>query len=408
MKILRLKLNNIRSFQQAELLFQPDMNLLVGANGTGKSTVLDSLYILLSQALFGFYGQGLILKFSQSDLGNNSYLMNAEITFEIAGHELTYRTDGPHGKNKDKLKGSTEIALSQAEIVDTELDDIPITVYYSLKQNLAKSRKRPKSYDDSYHLLIDMLSLRSLNLSAFADWWIEQHNSSADSHGQDHLNALNMAIATFLDGCTNIRVNTETKSTPSHKKSTATFLIDKNGLTLELSQLSDGEQGILALLLDLTRRLSKNNPHLTNPLTGQAIVLIDELDLHLHPKWQRTIVSKLTSTFPNCQFIATTHSPQIIGEVPPENIIVLEQGQPPFQPDQSLGMDTDWILKYLMDAPTRNSQIEAELQRIADLVEAEDYEQATEAIDTLRTAIGEFPELVRLQARIDRFQLLGV
>jgi predicted ATP-binding protein involved in virulence len=130
--------------------------------------------------------------------------------------------------------------------------------------------------------------------------------------------------------------------------------------------------------------------------------------LHLHPKWQRTIVSKLTSTFPNCQFIATTHSPQIIGEVPPENIIVLEQGQPPFQPDQSLGMDTDWILKYLMDAPTRNSQTEAELQRIADLVEAEDYEQATEAIDTLRTAIGEFPELVRLQARIDRFQLLGV
>jgi uncharacterized protein HemY len=70
-------------------------------------------------------------------------------------------------------------------------------------------------------------------------------------------------------------------------------------------------------------------------------------------------------------------------------------------------MDTDWILKYLMGATTRNPQTEAELKRIANLIETEDYDEAFDAVDILRDQIGEFPELVRLQTRIDRFQLLG-
>ena len=139
----------------------------------------------------------------------------------------------------------------------------------------------------------------------------------------------------------------------------------------------------------------------------QFIILIDELDLHLHPRWQRTVVENLTKTFPNCQFIATTHSPQIIGEVSSDNIILLERGKPPYRPDQSLGMDSNWILRHLMGASERDSETEQELSRIAGSIEDEQYDKATAAIETLRTALGEFPELVRLQTRIDRIRLLG-
>ena len=179
-------------------------------------------------------------------------------------------------------------------------------------------------------------------------------------------------------------------------------------MTLDVRQLSDGERGLLALVFDLARRLSLANPKLDDPLRdGKAVVLIDELDLHLHPGWQRAVIEKLTTTFPNCQFIATTHSPQLIGEVSPDNIILLERGQPPYRPDQSLGMDSNWILRHLMDTNERDSKTEQELSRIAGSIEDEQYDKATAAIETLRTALGEFPELIRLQTRIDRIRLLG-
>jgi hypothetical protein len=70
-------------------------------------------------------------------------------------------------------------------------------------------------------------------------------------------------------------------------------------------------------------------------------------------------------------------------------------------------MDTDWILKYIMGTTTRHTETTLELKRIADLIETEDYDAATDAIDILREEIGEFPELVRLQTRVDRFQMLA-
>jgi len=248
----------------------------------------------------------------------------------------------------------------------------------------------------------------------FADWWLAQTALGAENepNAQRHLEVLASAISSIIDTCTNIRAHRETfdyldkqgKSTP---QTNTTLLIDKAGITLDLRQLSDGERGILALVLDLARRLSQANPHLADPLQAAAVVLIDELDLHLHPQWQRTIVTKLTTTFLNCQFIATTHSPLIIGEVQPKNIILITEDGEIIHPYQSLGMDTDWILKYLMGATTRKRETEDVLKQIANLIETEDYDKATDAIDTLREKVGLFPELVRLQTRIARLQLLG-
>ena len=116
-------------------------------------------------------------------------------------------------------------------------------------------------------------------------------------------------------------------------KNHRSLMINQGKIELDVGQLSDGERGMLALVLDLARRLSQANPSLDDPLSeGHALVLIDELDLHLHPKWQRQIVHKLTKTFPRCQFIATTHSPQVIGEVPHERIQIISDGDKVYSP----------------------------------------------------------------------------
>ena len=191
------------------------------------------------------------------------------------------------------------------------------------------------------------------------------------------------------------------------------FTDDFAALHREVTAVLTGELGVhplpgrLDLVLDLARRLTLANPKLDDPLReGRGVVLIDEIDLHLHPRWQRTIVDKLTRTFPNCQFIATTHSPQIVGEISPDNIILIENGKAT-RPDQSLGMDTNWILRHLMGVSERDEETKRKLENIEALIEDEQYDAATQKIDDLRRRLGDFPELVGLQTRIDMIQFLS-
>ncbi|MEM8534817.1 MAG: AAA family ATPase, partial [Chloroflexota bacterium] len=182
--------------------------------------------------------------------------------------------------------------------------------------------------------------------------------------------------------------------------------VRKNGNPLNVSQLSDGERSMLALVFDLSRRLALANPQSDDPLReGRGVVLIDELDLHLHPSWQRTIVDRLTTTFPNCQFIATTHSPQIVGEVRPEQVILIDNGVVG-RPAQSLGMDTNWILRHLMGVAERETDTKQALNWIEELIDDEEYDEAEEAIERLRVTLGDFPELVDLQTRINMIAFL--
>ncbi len=120
------------------------------------------------------------------------------------------------------------------------------------------------------------------------------------------MKAVKTAILSMLDGCSNLRVA---------RKPRLQMKIDKGNISLNVSQMSDGEKCTMALLGDLARRLTLANPTLENPLLGIGIVLIDEIELHMHPSWQRKILSTLKNAFPNVQFIVTTHSPIILSEV---------------------------------------------------------------------------------------------
>jgi predicted ATP-binding protein involved in virulence len=96
--------------------------------------------------------------------------------------------------------------------------------------------------------------------------------------------------------------------------------IINDGIDINVFQASKGQLVYLSLISDLARRLIFMNPDLDNPLHGQGIVLIDEVELHLHPEWQQNIINNLTSTFPNIQFVITTHSPQVLSTISKQKI----------------------------------------------------------------------------------------
>jgi hypothetical protein len=96
----------------------------------------------------------------------------------------------------------------------------------------------------------------------------------------------------------------------------------RHGVPLQITALSDGYQALLAIVLDLMLRY----PYLFlegDPLSGPALVGIDEIDLHLHPRWQRTVLPQLTSLFPNTQFVLTTHSPIVVQAAIDQELSVL-------------------------------------------------------------------------------------
>ena len=176
---------------------------------------------------------------------------------------------------------------------------------------------------------------------------------------------------------------------------------------LQMWQLSDGERGMIAFVFDLARRLAQLNESDNDPAAnGEGVVLIDEIDLHLHPAWQRRITTDLPRVFPKLQFIATTHSPQVIGETAPGRAIVLREGGRVEVLDESLGRDSGWILRHVMDTPERNADLQAGLDKIDALIEAGDFAAARSRILTLRNLFGDDKELIAATAAIDRWELL--
>jgi predicted ATP-binding protein involved in virulence len=424
MKIDQLNLTQMRAYEQAEFHFQSGMNLIVGINGVGKSTVLDALRLMLMRTLPRLTGIKIRPEnFESTDITNDRSALTIELQLDNMGYMLNHLIYQPR---KQIIDMSEEGAVREQVLEPKERDDLsyfdekgrlqpiespkdipmhirsdmgqPLAVYFSTRRSLsseAQGTPSERSAGGSALALADSLRSRELRIREFTNWWRVQEEIGTP----ERIEALKQAVIRFLDGFTNVQVIRDPEPT---------LKLYKRDTALTARQLSDGERGILTLVLDLARRLSLANPKLRDPLRdGKAIVLIDELDLHLHPRWQRTIVQKLTETFPACQFIATTHSPQIIGEVPPENIILLEYGKQPYRPDQSLGMDTNWILQILMDTADRNEETTSRLEHISDLIEDGEYEEASQAIEQLREKIPSDPELARLQVRLDRLQILG-
>ena len=174
---------------------------------------------------------------------------------------------------------------------------------------------------------------------------------------------------------------------------------------MSVLQLSQGEKSLLALVADIARRLVLLNPTASNPLDGTGIVLIDEIDLHLHPSWQQKVIIRLEETFPNIQFIVTTHSPQVCHTKKSESIWLLKDGKKYKAPKGVKGAVSSWVLKnlFLVDERPENEITEL-LKRYKELVYDDKYhcEEAKVARGQLIDNFGaDYDELVSLDLYIE-------
>jgi predicted ATP-binding protein involved in virulence len=153
--------------------------------------------------------------------------------------------------------------------------------------------------------------------------------------------------------------------------------VTQDGREISIFNLSQGEKTLISLISDIARRLVILNPDLENPLHGTGIVLIDEIDLHLHPQWQQTIVQKLENTFPNIQFIVSTHSPLVLTTVTSEQIKIINETSGRFEIISPLsnpfGKQSSEALAIMNTSETpkvHNDDIEALINKFEGLVKS--------------------------------------
>lgn len=233
------------------------------------------------------------------------------------------------------------------------------------------------------------------NLKALND--LIEHQSigvSTDSNSAIILRAVKSAIINFLPQIQAVDV--------FYTNNDIKLLLRKDDILLDAQQLSQGEKTILTLIGDLARRLTLLNPGMSNPLGGSGIVLIDEIDLHLHPQWQQQIVSKLRSTFPNVQFIISTHSPQVLSTVQSRSIRRLEEEYNELDKRNQLvikrplfetkGVITSEALYYGMNTdPIPDVKEVRWLDEYKNLIEQQDY-QTSKALGLRKKLVSHFGE----------------
>jgi predicted ATP-binding protein involved in virulence len=231
---------------------------------------------------------------------------------------------------------------------------------------------------------------------------IRRHSTAQNNFGKDIQNVAR-AIEQFVPEFCNYRINRS-------KSGSAQMLVDKNGIAFDIEQLSDGEKNLIALIGDIARRLTIGNPQSEEPLKESGVILIDEIDLHLHPKWQRIVAERLTGVFPNCQFIISSHSPQVISHIRPESIVVLKNTEGEITKhfvNESFGKSSNRILEDIMDESSRPKYIDDEIKLIFKLIQDGEITKAQEKIVDLRNSIGDDGDLVKAGVLIKRREIIG-
>jgi predicted ATP-binding protein involved in virulence len=410
MIVTRLKIANVRAVEAAVFSFKPGFNLIVGVNGVGKTTALESLAVSLAAVSRHINKlKGPVHGFVASDIraGREALTVEAEVNigdkpFNYVVHqprEAAVAQAGKEGLPREqtvKTPAQATFVGDKPPLADGKKVLRPLAVFFSTRRAVPSDRAATKAAAKGGYsaAFAEAFSARELRLGEFAAWMRAQSVLAQETPGLAHvLDAFEQVVRRFLPGYANLRVSDE---------ATPRLLIDRQGVEIPVRQLSDGERGSLALVLDLTRRLAQANPGLDDPAAkGPGVVLIDEIDLHLHPRWQREIVRNLSDAFPKVQFIATTHSPQVIGEVEHDRIQVMGRG-PVFSPTHSFGVDSSRVLEEIMEALPRSPEVQTILDKLSKSVVEENLDEARALVASLANRVGESDaEVIRARTMLD-------
>ncbi len=420
MRLKKIALKNYRCFEHLEIDLHDRLTVLVGENGSGKTAVLDAIATgltpllgYLSSANQRLSGPG----FKDTDFrlenwvdANGKERWNASdyaqvIVKTVEGLEWDNWKPSVAGKQPATKIGRSELLTYAVSILDSFKTNNPLTLpvfaYYGAQRGRIELPERIRSTKQDYSqptsALVDALDSR-YDFKEMLKWFDAEETAELRAN-KDKREPEDFELSNSLETVRNAIENIFGGKyyNPYFNRDHKFVVLQDNGMPLQVSQLSQGYQSMLALGMDFARRLACGNNFLTienleqQPwwesfcsikdlklpdnwsslaLAAPAMMLIDEIDLHLHPSWQQRVIGDLMRTFPNTQFIVTTHSPQVLSTVPDECIRILTEGKILNASFGTEGAESSRLLKRVFRVDIRPPENKAtkELNEYLDLI----------------------------------------
>jgi type I restriction enzyme M protein len=420
LRVRAVRLRDFRGFARLDLeLPAAGSTVLIGVNGAGKSSVLDAVAAVLSplaSLASGGTARHAEIQFRPDDVRAGEELGRDGVTLDVEGALQHWELRA--NRARGTVTTAPEINAFARVLVERLLADpstnLPVLCFYSSNRGLGEegsgkrlafAHRQQRAYERAFR--------RGLGpFHDFLDWFREEEDvenevrlRSDPTQRNPRLEVVRRAVQRFLGelgvgSFSELRIERfgEDRPAPKGARKQGVLIVEKDGTPLRIEQLSEGEKNTILLVSDLARRLSEANPGREDPLTGSGVVLIDELDAHLHPGWQRGFLPALEVTFPGCQFIVSTHSPQVLSRVHKEHVFIFENFKRLEVTPFTYGRDSTSILSEVMDLPERPLDVTARIRDAALLIDAERFDEGKAALRDLGALLGEHDvEVVRLK-----------
>ena len=415
MVIKEIKLSNFNQFEALSLELSTNFTLLVGENSSGKTTILDALSMIASvwvsgtpvgrQATHGmvFIPGDKNKRLIANKVGDRFQFEQSEVSkidviADIGGKEYQWENSSTGAKQNDATVAINKMSTEEKR-------SLSIFAYYtahrSFEMAIRPTEKKPARWDAFNNCIV-----KGLNYVTYKDWFKKEAIAFASNGAKWRPGYLAVRNAIFR--C--VPDSTDVYFDPD-LDDIVIVIADK---ALPLYTLSAGQKMMLGMVIDIATRAVALNAHLLD--NGPefllehcpGLILIDELDLHLHPRWQRHVANDLQKAFPGMQFIATSHSPQIIGEVPSEDIRLLRADGRIEIPTVARGVDSNWILDHVMQgASSRSDGVKQLIKKAEDALDDEDLKSAKNALRKAEEIIdGSDGKITSLWSRLESLEML--
>jgi predicted ATP-binding protein involved in virulence len=398
MKLEHLKLENFRGFRSFAISFDPSFTVLLGGNMAGKTAVLDGAAVGLGRILpIGSKSNGETLHREieddvicqiVADIGGVPDLQRQfPVIVEVCvimgssgGEPLKWRVS-----RDEEAAGWAPLHLSPFALEMFRAPDLPVIAQYGTQRiwrgkKAAEDLRGVGSRYDGYTDCFDIASTHGLLVGWMRKQTLVQLQRGG-SYVQPQLAAVEAAVKSCIDGVTRFWFDVQYDE----------LRLERIGGDIQsFAMLSEGVRNMVAMVADIAWRTAVLNPQ-HGPeahLRTEGVVLIDELDLHLHPAWQRRIVGDLRRTFPKIQFIVTTHSPQIVASVSRAQVRLLDNNRLVAEEPHVEGRDSNAILEDVFGVPSRPETVQEEIDALYRLIEDENFAAARERLAALQKRLG--------------------
>ncbi|ENX12334.1 hypothetical protein F895_03264 [Acinetobacter sp. CIP 64.2] len=400
MLLQKMTLENFRCYESLEIDFRERTTVLVAINGQGKTTILDAIRI----ALWPYISRFDLAKTKFADPANtitiddvrtikkndSSQLEMARklpssisVTCDFKENKFSWKrtrdSEAKRSQTKDdsdtkKLKDYATQLQARIRDFGQESRDLPVFGYYGTGRLWKEKRLVESKRDSRTNIIntrirtsayIDCLDPAS-SFKQFEDWFIAEYKHDFDKRmiaverGATNLPKVNDTILVVREAV-NIILETVGWENLAYSQQYESLVLEHNlhGI-MKMSQLSDGIKNMIGMIADIAYRCVLLNGHLGKDAArlSKGLVMIDEIDMHLHPQWQQVVISSLEKAFQNIQFIVTTHSPQVLTTVSSASICIIEDGQKYDAPKGSRGAESSRLLKRIFNVNTRPDNLE--------------------------------------------------